>query len=96
MRDRGESALIRSAVSRLTALTGTPPEIVDEPDAVRIETDVTGVRGASWDRLLSVLESGGTYGLRTTPTRTTAWLRVPRDTGPRSGRGPCHGADPRT
>ncbi|NEC24595.1 hypothetical protein [Streptomyces parvus] len=94
MSDRGGTALIRSAVSRLAALTGSPPEIVDEPDAVRIEADVTEVRGASWDRLLSVLESGGTYGLRTTPTRTTAWLRVPRDTGPRSGHG--HGTDPRT
>ncbi|MFE2292018.1 hypothetical protein [Streptomyces sp. NPDC059452] len=75
-------------------MTGSPPEIVEEPDAVRIESDVSRVGDTSWERLLSVLESGDTYGLRTTPTGTTAWLRVPRDTGPSAAS--VRGTDPGT
>ncbi|MFF3389388.1 hypothetical protein ACFYW1_00335 [Streptomyces sp. NPDC002669] len=76
MKETPPAELVREVVDRLTALTGRPPEVLDETGAIRVVSDVSRVPDDSWPCLLSVLEAGDTYGLNTTATGRTAWLRI--------------------
>ncbi|EST17933.1 hypothetical protein [Streptomyces roseochromogenus] len=86
--DRHQRAAIRTAAAtvaqQLAELTGTPPRIAAELDAIRIEADVTDAALQRWTRLLAVLELGTEYGVSSTPDGQIAWLRIElRRQGPR-------------
>ncbi|WP_269277557.1 hypothetical protein [Streptomyces sp. H39-S7] len=68
--------VIHSAAAQLTALTGETSRVIEEPGAVRIETDITPDLIRQWPRLLAVLDLGDTYGLTATEAGQTAWLRI--------------------
>ncbi|MGW2416890.1 hypothetical protein ACWCV5_32650 [Streptomyces tubercidicus] len=78
-RDNRQTATLHAATTQLTALTGQRPRVIDEPGAVRIEADVTeDLLTRHWPRLHAVLDLGAGFGLRTTATGHTAWLRLDR------------------
>ncbi|MEU1377990.1 hypothetical protein ABZ442_30700 [Streptomyces triculaminicus] len=86
--DRHQNTAIRTAAAtvarQLSELTGTQPRVIDEPDAVRVETDVNHAALSRWTRLLAVLELGTEYGVSRTPDGQIAWLRITlRRKGPR-------------
>ncbi|MGW1074950.1 hypothetical protein [Streptomyces sp. NPDC002537] len=79
----GQIAAIHSAIAELTALTGTPPRVTEEPGAVRIETEVTERATRQWERFVAVLDLGTTFGLTETGAGRIAWMRFERGGGDR-------------
>jgi hypothetical protein len=79
-RDNRHTAALHAATTQLTALTGQRPRVIDTAGSIRIEADVTDdLVTRHWPRLHAVLDLGAAFGLRTTATGHTAWLRL--DTG---------------
>ncbi|MEU6331993.1 hypothetical protein ABZ851_32770 [Streptomyces sp. NPDC047049] len=77
VRDHRQTAVIHAATTQLTALMGQSPRVIDQPGAIRIEVDVSeDFLTHHWPRLHAVLDLGTTFGLRTTATGHTAWLRL--------------------
>nr|WTB11996.1 hypothetical protein OG546_49360 [Streptomyces antimycoticus] len=74
---------VQSAAAELESLAGTPPRIITEPEATRIETDVNSHLACCWPQVLEVLDRGAAFGLTLTDTGQVAWLRIPRETGTR-------------
>lgn len=76
-----QTATIRSVTAQIATLTGVPPRVIEEPGAIRIETDVTEGALRHWPRLLAVLDLGTSFGLTDTATGQIAWLRFERADG---------------
>ncbi|MFF7234475.1 hypothetical protein [Streptomyces sioyaensis] len=77
-------AVIHSARAQLTALAGLPSRVIDEGDAVRIETDVTDALIRHWQDAIPVFYLGAEFGLTNTATGQTAWLRIELGKGTRT------------
>ncbi|GGN43108.1 hypothetical protein GCM10012285_24120 [Streptomyces kronopolitis] len=82
--DNQRSAAVNAATAQLTALTGNQPRVTEEHGVVRIEVEVPeDLLANHWPRLHAVLDLGTTYGLRTTTSGNTAWLRFETGDTPR-------------
>ncbi|MFI9206261.1 hypothetical protein [Streptomyces sp. NPDC053048] len=68
-------AVIHSASAQLTALSGVPPSVIDEGNAVRIEIPVTKTLLRHWIHAIPVFYLGSEFGLTVTETGQTIWLR---------------------
>ncbi|MFI0219729.1 hypothetical protein [Streptomyces lydicus] len=77
VRHHRQTAVIHAATTQLTALTGQSPRVINAPGATRLEVDVSDdFLAHHWPRLHAVLDLGTPFGLRTTATGHTAWLRL--------------------
>ncbi|MEU5109666.1 hypothetical protein AB0H07_46790 [Streptomyces sp. NPDC021354] len=81
MAEDHQLAAVQSAAEQLALLAGTPPRVIPEPGAIRIETEVTLRLADHWPQVLEVLNQGRDFGLTLTHTGQIAWLRIPRETG---------------
>ncbi|MDX3232571.1 hypothetical protein [Streptomyces sp. ME19-01-6] len=81
MTEDHQLAAVQSAAAQLALLGGTPPRVIPEPGAIRIETEVTPRLADRWPQVLEVLNRGADFGLTLTHAGQTAWLRIERETG---------------
>ncbi|MEU2391862.1 hypothetical protein [Streptomyces sp. NPDC007369] len=73
-----------AVIAALTELTGTPPHTTRHDGVLTIHADCSRVPAEHWHHLVTVLETGTTYGMTTTAAGTsTVWLRIELGETPR-------------
>nr|WP_134011476.1 hypothetical protein [Streptomyces sp. 846.5] len=80
--DTHRTAAAHAAAAQLTALTGTDPRTIHDPDWIRVEIDVTAALRDQWTQLLPVFDMCDRFGLKDAATGQTLWLHFALLAGP--------------
>ncbi|WP_329449356.1 hypothetical protein OG906_43055 (plasmid) [Streptomyces sp. NBC_01426] len=74
-----------AATAALAELTGQPPDTHEHDGVLTIRADAAAIPAARWSSLITVLETGTSYGMTTTAAGAkTVWLRIDPEETPRS------------